>query len=120
MRAAILGTRSFYTPSAERLPDVDRRLAGIYARSEDPAVAPGASLATREAWHLDKLSRPPGPHTGWTLAALLGLALWLGAALAFFTRGLDRALRVQPAPALLSAVAFLAGISLFVVGLRLA
>jgi hypothetical protein len=120
VRAALLGARSFYTPHAGRLEASDRRLAGLYARIEDPAVAPGASAAAREAWHLERLLARPGPSLAATLAALGGLALWLGAAVLFIRRGLDRTLQLQRPWALASGVGFLVGFALFLLGLRFA
>jgi hypothetical protein len=120
VRSGLLGARSFYTPHATRLESADRALAALYARTEDPAVAPGATREQREAWHLAQLSRRPGPATLPAVAALLGLAMWLSAVGLFVKRGLDRALRLRPRWALVAAVGFFAGFALFVVGLRLA
>ncbi len=120
IRAGILGTRSFYTPFAERLTDSDAKLARLYARTEDARVDPGASIDARTTWHVARLARRPGPAILFVLMALGGFALWLGAAVAFFTRGLDRALRLRQGPAALAGTAFVVGFALFVVGLRLA
>jgi hypothetical protein len=120
LRAALLGSRSFYTPFAGRLAASDRRLARLYARLEDPAVAPGASLAEREAWHLERLRARPGPSLPASSAALLGMGLWLGAAVVFIRRGLDSALRLKRRWAVASGVAFLFGFALFILGLRFA
>jgi hypothetical protein len=120
IRAALLGTRSLYTPYASRLPDVERRLAAIYARVEDPAVDPGASLEARAAWHASRLARHPGPTLGYVLLALFGLALWLGGAVGFIRRGLDAGLRLRRGPALAAGIVFAVGFALFVTGLRLA
>jgi hypothetical protein len=120
IRAALLGSRSFYTPHAGRLPTVNRRLAAIYARTEDLLVAPASSLEEREAWHLARLTPEPGPAPGPAAAALVGLGLWLSAAVTFLRRGVDRSLKLQRAWALASGLAFLLGFGLFVVGLRLA
>jgi hypothetical protein len=120
IRAALLGTRSLYTPHAARLPDVERRLAAAYAQLEDPRVDPGASLETRAAWHASRLARHPGPTVGYVLLALFGLALWLGGAVGFIRRGLDTGLRLRRGPALASGIAFVLGFALFVAGLRLA
>jgi hypothetical protein len=119
-RSGLLGARSFYTPHAGRLEAADRALAALYARTEDPAVAPGATREAREAWHLTQLSRRPGPAPVPAVLALLGLALWLSAVGVFVRRGLDRALKLRPRWAFIAAVGFLAGFALFVVGLRLA
>jgi hypothetical protein len=120
IRAALLGTRSSYTPHAGRLPEVERRLSEIYARLEDPRVEPGASLEMRAAWHASRLARHPGPLVKHVLLALLGLALWLGGVVAFVRRGLDAGLRLRRGPALAAALAFALGFALFVTGLRLA
>ena len=120
VRAGLLGARSFYTPHAAHLAAADRRLAALYAASEEPAVAPGATLAEREAWHLARLARRPGPAPAAALGALLGLCLWLSAVVLFIRRGLTRTLKLQPRWALASALGFFAGFALFIVGLRLA
>jgi hypothetical protein len=120
VRAGLLGARSLYTPHAGRLAAADTRLAAIYAQIEDPAVAPGASAAERQAWHHARLAVRPGPAVGATLAALLGLLLWLGAAVVFLRRGVDRTLRLDRTWALASGITFFVGFALFVIGLRFA
>jgi hypothetical protein len=120
IRAALLGTRSFYTPHAARLPEVERRLAEVYAQLEDPRVEPGASPQMRAAWHASRLSRHPGPILKYVILALLGLALWLAGVVAFVRRGLDAGLRLRRGPALAAGVVFAVGFALFVTGLRLA
>jgi len=60
-RAAILATRSLYIPYRSRLPDVEQRLARLLAAAEDRSVAPGVSFESRVAWHLERLTRRPGP-----------------------------------------------------------
>jgi hypothetical protein len=120
MRAAILGTRSFYTPSIARLAMIDERLARIYAVTEDPRVDPGASAETRFAWHAARLARRPGPVLGFALAALIGLGMWLGAAVGFVRGGLDASLRLRRTPAITMGVLFVLGMALFLAGLRLA
>jgi hypothetical protein len=120
VRAALLGAQSFYTPHAERLPAVERQLAEIYARVEDPAVDPGASPAARAAWHRERLARRPRPAVGPAVMALAGLGVWLGATVLFVRRGLDRGLRLRRSWAAAAAVVFVIGFVMFVVGLRLA
>jgi hypothetical protein len=120
IRAALLGTRSFYTPHAGRLPDVERRLAVAYASLEDPRVDPGASLEARTAWHAARLRHHPGPLVGYVLMALLGMALWLGGAVGFVRRGLDAGLRLRRGPAIAAGIVFVVGFALFITGLRLA
>jgi hypothetical protein len=121
MRAALLGTRSFYTPHGERLPGIEGRLARLYAESEGSArVGAVESVEARTAWHRERLGRRPGPATLPVMLALGGLALWLGAALAFFFKGLDPLLRLRTGRAIAAGVAFLIGFAMFVAGLRLA
>jgi hypothetical protein len=120
VRAGLLGARSLYTPHAPRLAAADRRLAELYAAIEDPAVDPGATPAQRQAWHRDRLAVRPGPAVPATVAALVGLALWLGAAVMFLRRGVDRTLRLERPWALASGIGFFVGFALFVVGLRFA
>jgi hypothetical protein len=56
----------------------------------------------------------------YVLLALLGLVLWLGAAVGFCQVGLDAQLRLRKSPALGAGILFLFGVALFVTGLRLA
>jgi hypothetical protein len=120
MRAAILGTRSFYTPHAERLPAIDARLARLYAEAEDLRVDPAATGEARVAWHAARLARRPGPSLPFAALALAGLGLWMGAAAGFVRRGLDAGLRLRRGPALAAGALFAVGLTLFIVGLRLA
>jgi hypothetical protein len=120
MRAAILGTRSFYTPHAGRLPAIDARLAGLYAAAEDVRVDPTATREQRVAWHAARLARRPGPSLPLSVMALAGLALWLAGAVAFVRRGLDGTLKVRRGPAITAGVVFAVGVTLFIAGLRLA
>jgi hypothetical protein len=120
MRAAILGSRSFYTPHGGRLPAIDARLARLYAAAEDAAVDPAATQEARVAWHAARLARRPGPSLPFAVLALAGLGLWVVAAIAFVRRGLDAGLRLRRGPAITAGVLFALGLTLFVVGLRLA
>ncbi len=125
IRAAVLGTRSFYAPFAERLPGVQERLADLYAAIEEARNEPvrGAStesLAARRAWHAGRLATRPGPSTPAVLVIFVGLALWLGAAVAFLRKGLDASLHWRRGPAIASGVVCLVGLVIFLVALRLA
>jgi type II secretory pathway pseudopilin PulG len=117
-RAALLGARSFYIPSADRLPVIDRRLARLLAASEDPAGS--ASFAARAAWHEQRLEQRSWPRPRMVLLALGGLALWITSTVAFVRGGLDKNLALVRAPALLAGIGFLVGLALFVICLRLA
>jgi len=117
-RAAILATRSFYTPYAERLPEVERRLSRLLAATEEYGAA--ESFPERAAWHAQLLAERPGPKASWVLLALVGLALWVGSAAQFFRRGLDSQLRLRRPQAILAASGFILGLTLFLACLRLA
>ena len=119
-RAAILATRSLYTPNQSRLPGLDNRLAQVLAAAEDRSVAPGVSFEARSAWHLVRLTRRPGPALPYVLLALAGLGLWVGSAIGFFSKGLDANLRLRRPHAMISGVIFVLGMGLFLAGLRLA
>jgi hypothetical protein len=117
-RAAMLGTRSFYTPYAERLPELERRLARLLAATEEH---PGASsFEERTRWHAERLAEHPRPKNSMVALALFGLALWIGSAVAFFRKGVNASLVLQRAPAILASAGFLVGLALFLIGLRLA
>jgi hypothetical protein len=117
-RAALLGTRSFYTPYAERLPSLERRLSRLLAAAEDRASP--ATFEERARWHADRLAERSQPKTSFVLLALLGLALWVTSAVAFFRKGLDANSALRRTPALLAGAGFLVGLALFLLSLRLA
>jgi len=117
-RAAMLGTRSFYTPYANRLPGLERRLARLLAASEDSKAA--TSFEERASWHAERLAERPRPRTSWVLLALLGLATWLTSTVVFLRHGLDAQLGLRRMPAVLAASGFVVGLTLFLVCLRLA
>jgi len=117
-RAALLGARSFYTPFAERLPGINRRLARLMAAIEDPQGGP--SFEERAAWHEQRLAEKPGPKMAFVLLALLGLALWVTSAVMFFRKGLDRNLGLVRTPAIFAGLGFMAGLAMFLVCLHLA
>jgi len=117
-RAAMLGTRSFYTPFAERLPSLERRLSRLLAAAEEHASP--ANFEERAKWHADRLAERPRPKTSMVMLALLGLATWVGSAVAFFRKGVDANFVLKRVPAVLSGAGFLIGLALFLLCLRLA
>jgi hypothetical protein len=117
-RAALLGTRSFYTPYAERLPILERRLSRLLAAAEDRASP--STFEERAKWHAERLAQRPRPKTSFVLLALLGLATWVTSAVAFFRKGVDADLALRRTPALLAGAGFLVGLVLFLICLRLA
>ena len=119
-RAAILATRSLYIPNGSRLPHIEHRLARLLAAAEDRSVAPGVSFEARAAWHLERLTRRPGPALPHVLLALAGLGLWLSGAIGFVSKGLDAKLHLRRRNAIIAGIAFCFGLAMFLVGLRLA
>jgi len=117
-RAALLGTRSFYTPYANRLPVINRRLARLMAATEDPIGS--STFEERTAWHEQRLTERPRPKTSLVMLALLGLALWCTSAVVFFLKGLDRNFVLVRTPAVFAGLGFLVGLGMFLVCLRLA
>ena len=117
-RAALLGTRSFYTPYAERLPSLERRLSRLLAAAEDRASP--VTFEDRAKWHAERLAERPRPKTPMVLLALLGLSIWVASAVVFFRKGVDANLVLRRVPAMLASVGFLVGLGLFLVCLRLA
>jgi hypothetical protein len=116
-RAAILGTRSFYTPQGARLPDLERKLARLLAASEVDGTR--ATFEERASWHASRLAERPQPKTSLVLLALLGLLTWVSSAVVFFRHGLNAQLGLRRVPAVLAASGFIAGLALFLVCLRL-
>jgi hypothetical protein len=117
-RAALLGTRSFYTPNAARLPGIERRLSRLLAATEEHS-APD-TFEARSKWHAERLAERPWPKTYLVLLALLGLGLWVASAITFFRKGVDESFRLRHFPAILAGVGFVVGLGLFLVCLRLA
>jgi hypothetical protein len=119
-RGAILATRSLFIPNGSRLPDIEHRLARLLAATEDRSVAPGVSFEARAAWHLERLARRPGPALAHVLLALAGLALWVGSAIGFVSKGLDARLRLRRRYSMIAGVTFALGLAMFLLGLRFA
>ncbi len=116
-RSAILATRSVYTPHRALLAEANARIATLAAALEPPSVDPGADEAARARWHADRLARDDAPSVGWSLAALAGLALFVGCAIGFFFRGLDERDRLRGRVALAWAAGVGCGLALFLVAL---
>jgi hypothetical protein len=109
VRSAILGTRSFYTPHRALLDEANEQIAILTARADNKPDA--------LAFHRARLAEDYAPSAAWSLAALVGLLVWLSAAVVFAVRGLDERDRLRARPALACAVAVAAGLALFFVGL---
>jgi hypothetical protein len=89
-RGALFATRSFYMPSADRLPLVNQRIARLQLADPD-ARWPDRSLspADREAVALKALQGDHAPHAGWAGLAVVGFLAWVLAAFRFFGVAFD-------------------------------
>jgi hypothetical protein len=61
-RAALLGTRSFYTPYAARLPGLDRRIFRLLAAAEENSAQ--TTFKERAQWHAERIPGQIGPILG--------------------------------------------------------
>ncbi|MFW5925525.1 MAG: hypothetical protein ACOC9O_00055 [Myxococcota bacterium] len=120
VRAAILSTRSFYVPHAERLARADTRIAELMASLDPPPIDAGKSRAELKAEHLALLRSVDRPHVGWTLLLLLGFAAWVGGAFTFAVRAIDEEDRIVRAQALRWGGVIGLGLVLWLVGMTFA
>ncbi len=109
IRGAVLSTRSFYVPHADRLERADRRIAELSATSPRERRA-----------HLARLRAPIRPHTGWILLLLIGWIAWTLGAFAFAQRAIDEEDRLIPRSARIWGTVVVVGFGLFVIGMALA
>jgi hypothetical protein len=105
LRAGLLGARSLYSPYPGQLTAANQRLAALYA---------DVGAAGDETWHLQRLARRPGPGPATTVLALVGFAVWLGAAVIFTRRGIDRTLALRRNWAVACLIGFVLGLTAFV------
>ena len=120
IRAAIMSTRSFYVPEAERLRAADERIASLMAALPPPPMDAGKSREQLRAEHLALLQADPGPSTGWSLVLLAGFALWVGSAFAFALRAVDEHDRFVRREVVRWGSLIALGFGLFVLGMTLA
>lgn len=120
IRAATLGSRSFYVPYEDRLHEADDHIAALMARLPPPPIDARLSEEQREAAHLTLLEADVGPAPLPSLVALIGLGTWIAAAFFFATRAFDNEDRLVAKEARKWGAAFVIGMGLFVVGLFLA
>lgn len=117
VRAAILSTRSFYTPHAELLHEANGAIALEMARLEAPDAAAGPDHEQRRQWHAARLAQDDAPSVAWSVVALCGLGLWIGAAVAFIFLGLEPEGRIRRGRALVCLAGVLMGLAAFFIGL---
>jgi hypothetical protein len=120
IRAAIMSTRSFYVPEAERLRAADERIAALMAGLPPPAMDAGKTREQLRLEHLALLRADPGPSAPWSLVLLVGFALWVGSAFAFASRAVDEQDRFVRREVLRWGSLIAVGFGLFVLGMSLA
>ena len=114
VRSAILATRSLYTPHPTLLAEANLAIAELMAARDLPSRG---SLDTRRAWHAARLARDDAPSVAWSAIAILGLFVWIGAAVLFILRAVDEQGGVRPRLALAFAASLGVGLLLFFLGL---
>jgi hypothetical protein len=119
LHAAIMATRSFYTPHQDQLARADERIASLMAREPPPAIDAQRSEADRKADYL-ALLQPHDPNPWGVLLACAGFVTWVGSAVVFLSWGVDREGRILRAVARPSVLGLLLGWIVFAVGLRIA
>lgn len=119
IHAAILATRSFYTPHGEILARADERIATLMAREPAPPIEQGRTPEQRKADYLALLA-VHDPKAGGVLLAFAGFATWVGSAMAFLLLGVDGEGRIMRRIAKRSVLCLLAGWIAFAIGLRIA
>jgi len=98
-RAAILGTRSFYTPHEDRLHQINALLPEVMLRARQvhpngPGVRAEEQERLRQRFEVSVL-RDHAPHPGVSLFLSLGFALWFVALFVAIWRGIPASAEIQ-------------------------
>lgn len=120
IRAAILSTRSFYTPFPDRLDRANRRIAELMSSMDPPPIDAGKSREQLRREHLALLEATDRPKLFWTLVLLFGFAAWVSGAFVFVTRAIDEDDRLVAREARRWGTVIVVGFGLFVLGMALA
>lgn len=100
VRRGLLATRAWGIPHRERWDRANAQIAALMAEQERDLGLGDVGEANAEDHHRAQLDRVPGPDpTRGTLASLAFVG-WIVAVVGFSLRGLDRAGRLRPRPAL--------------------
>jgi len=119
-RSGILGARGLTTPHADRLARADQRIATLMLQQEHAPMDSDKSDSELRQAYASLLADPPGPGLGGALLALLGFALWVGAAFRMSQRAFDDEDRFDRRVGLMHLAAVLLGLVLFATGLAIA
>jgi len=83
-------------------------------------VAPQERRKRLEEWHFTQLQKTTAPSVGWSILALLGLALWIGSGFAFAYRAITPEDKIAPRRALIYGLLIVIGLLVWMMGLSLA
>lgn len=89
IRAAIMSSRSLYTPESHRLEFANLRIAELMASLPVPPIDVGKSHRRLRDEHLAMLKSCKGPDVLWTCVLLLGFLGWIIGAFIFSVRAID-------------------------------
>jgi len=112
IRSGLYASRGLYQPYSETVVEAEEAIATLVSHE---AADPQA-----KARHLALLERSDDPARGWSMLALMGFALWIGAAIAFIWRAMTADGRLLSRPALLWTAVFITGYVLWITGLAFA
>lgn len=120
IRGSVLGTRSFYTPTPDRLRAANRAISVLMAKQTRPAQDLGKSERQLAREHYQLLLRDDTPSVLWSVVLLSGFFTWIGGAFGFVYRGLDADGRLVRPVAARWVLAVFVGMAAWVVGMILA
>ena len=119
-RGALLGSRGFRVPQAERFHQANERVATLMAAQEERFGTDVGGTGDPYTYHLGLLEEVPGPLAWRAWGAAVAFAAWIVASIGFFVRALDDRGRLHPARAVRWGAAVLALLGLWLVALRFA
>jgi len=120
IRTSCLGTRSFYTPHADRLDEANRRIAALMARQTPAPMDRGKTSTQLQEEHLSMLEHVEAPDPFWAALACLAFLVWVGGAFGFISKALDPDLTIRRRQALRWGALVVSGLVVWVIALILA
>ncbi len=119
IRSSSLATRHVTSPYSDRRAEADTHIATLMANWERELGSTQPAEA-RVAWHYAALQKNYMPSVGWSIVALLGLALWIGSGFGFALKGVDENDKIIAKAAGYSAFGIGLGLLIWALGLYLA
>jgi hypothetical protein len=121
IRAAVLGTRSFYTPHEEWLAKVNPTIARLMAAEQTEAGgSKPEGVEDLQKWHLEQLQETTAPSVGWSVLAVVGLIVWIAGGFAFAYKAISPDDQLLVRPAVICTIAILGGLAAWMIGLSFA